>query len=216
MLIWPAKDPDEVLDYSWSPALDEGDTIATFTAELVEGDVTIDSSSETDTTGTVWISGGTEASQLRLVAVTAAGRTFEETVALPIRDSGSDFASSFVAVFPAFSAVAQEAIDYWHARALRSIDDSFADDQAHAVMLFTAHSLVMRGLGTGVDAQRASQFAGATRIKSGSLELSWSENAKSTGSIYGDELLGLFKAYWGGPFVASTGSVDGYVASGGY
>ena len=34
MIVWTAKDPAEVADYTWSPDLDAGDTIATFTASL--------------------------------------------------------------------------------------------------------------------------------------------------------------------------------------
>lgn len=53
------KDPDSVLDYSvdWAKWLVEEDTIATSTWTVPAG-LTKDSDSHTDTTATVWLSGG--------------------------------------------------------------------------------------------------------------------------------------------------------------
>lgn len=62
---WPfkvlePKDPDAVLDYviDWSDWLEVGEVI-TFSEWTMIGDATITHSTYTDTTATVWISGGT-------------------------------------------------------------------------------------------------------------------------------------------------------------
>lgn len=114
--------------------------------------------------------------------------------------------AEFQAVFTAFPNVQQATYDYWVVRAERLIDSAFGDDQLHATMLLTAHYLVMQGFGSEVDSQRWSKFAGATRVKSGSLELSWSDGLKTTGSRYGDEVRDLIVSNKGGPHVAGTGT----------
>lgn len=54
------KDPDAVLDYQfdWSVWMAEGDAIASFELDVPD-ELTLDSSSNTDTTVTAWLSGGT-------------------------------------------------------------------------------------------------------------------------------------------------------------
>ena len=84
------KGDDEVLDYiiDWSDLLagEGNDTIATSTWTLLTGDVTIDAETETTTSSTVWLSGGTAGtSALLLCTITTAGaRTFERTIRLRI------------------------------------------------------------------------------------------------------------------------------------
>ena len=119
--------------------------------------------------------------------------------------------AEFQAVFSGFGDVTEDQYAYWAARAERVIDSEFGDDQAHGTMLLTAHYLTLQGLGTGVESERASNFGGATRVKSGSLELSWSDGGSSsavggTGSRYGDEVKALIWTYKGGPGVAGTGT----------
>ena len=41
MIVWPAKDPADIADFVWSPDLDAGDTIATFTTSVTSGTVVI-------------------------------------------------------------------------------------------------------------------------------------------------------------------------------
>lgn len=81
------KDPDEVLDYirDWSALLD-GDTISTSTWTADDG-ITVDSSSNTTTTATIWLSGGTVNQNYSVVnrIVTAGGRTHEKTLTFKIR-----------------------------------------------------------------------------------------------------------------------------------
>jgi hypothetical protein len=81
------QDPDEALDYirDWSTDL-VGDTIATSTWTAPVG-ITIDDDSNTTTTATVWISGGTLGNDYDVTnrIVTAGGRTLEHTIQFRIR-----------------------------------------------------------------------------------------------------------------------------------
>ena len=75
-LSWPFKDPDEVLDYQidWTARL-AGDTISTSDWD-VEAGITMNSESNTTTTATIWISGGTSGEDYTFTnhIVTADGR----------------------------------------------------------------------------------------------------------------------------------------------
>lgn len=89
MLSWPAKDPNEVLDYQvdWTERLLDGETIATSTFILVAGSVTIESSSFDDGITTVWLSGGTEGEVCVVTnrIVTSEARTYDQSTRLRIR-----------------------------------------------------------------------------------------------------------------------------------
>lgn len=89
MLTWPAKDPNEVLDYDidWTDRLEAGETISTSTFTVVEGTVVIDSDSDTGGVTTVWLSGGTEGEVCVILnrIVTSAGRTYDQSIKLRIR-----------------------------------------------------------------------------------------------------------------------------------
>lgn len=111
----------------------------------------------------------------------------------------------FTAVFTAFAAAPEASFDYWLARAERVIDSDYGDDQLHATMLLTAHYLTLQGQGTGTEAEIAG-FANATRVKSGSLELSWGQRQSLDTSRYGNELKALVLTYKGGPRVTGTGT----------
>lgn len=123
--------------------------------------------------------------------------------------------AAFQEIFTAFASVTDAQYDYWAVRAERVVTDAFGDDQAHGTLLLTAHYLASNGLGTDVDSQRSASFGGATRVKSGSLELSWSDGKQTTGTRYGDEALALIRTYRGGPRVAGTGTVPVYPSYGG-
>jgi hypothetical protein len=79
------KDPDEVLDYTmdWTtaPWLSGSDTIDTSTV-TVESGITLDSSSNTTTTQTAWLSGGTDGSayEVEFKITTVGGRTGVRTL----------------------------------------------------------------------------------------------------------------------------------------
>lgn len=84
---WPFKDPGEVLDYqlNWTSRL-AGDTIATSTW-VIPAELTKVIDSNTETTTTVWLSGGTLSTWPDVTnhIVTSSGRTMYQTVSLPIR-----------------------------------------------------------------------------------------------------------------------------------
>jgi hypothetical protein len=96
MIAWPAKDPDEVLDYGFNwhdtartPVLETGETILTSSFAVVDGDVVIDSSSFLSTgLTTVWLSAGTAATAcvIRNRVTTSGGRTYDQSAKLRIRD----------------------------------------------------------------------------------------------------------------------------------
>lgn len=85
----PDKDPDEVLDYAldWTDRL-AGDTIASSTAVLDSGDVTIDSQGYSSAVHTVWLSGGTAGTvaHITMRIVTAAGRTYDESLKIKVKE----------------------------------------------------------------------------------------------------------------------------------
>ncbi len=88
-LSWTApKDPDEVKDYGllWASLLGT-DTINTSTWTVPAG-ITKDSDSMTDTTTTVWLSGGTAGDSYFLLnrIMTAGGRTYDRTVKLKMKN----------------------------------------------------------------------------------------------------------------------------------
>jgi len=82
------KDPDSVLDYmvDWTAWLD-GDLISASIWE-VTGTIEIEADSETTTTATVWLSGGTagETATATNRITTAAGRTEDQTLRFRIRE----------------------------------------------------------------------------------------------------------------------------------
>ncbi|MFL6864125.1 MAG: hypothetical protein ACJ8DZ_14110 [Allosphingosinicella sp.] len=98
---WPPKDPDEVLEYgfNWTPRKVGEDVITVTTAEVMVGDVVVDShdvGNVTDTEvlclpgqGTVtWLSGGTAGTdcEILLRATTSSGRTLDQTMKIKIKD----------------------------------------------------------------------------------------------------------------------------------
>lgn len=82
------KDPDAVLDYTinWSDWLD-GDTISTSDWTVPTG-ITKTTDSETSTTTTVWLSGGTVGTTYNMInrIVTDGGRTEDRTIAIMVSE----------------------------------------------------------------------------------------------------------------------------------
>ncbi|QDV34910.1 phage fiber-tail adaptor protein [Tautonia plasticadhaerens] len=81
------KDPQALKDYviEWEDWLD-GDTIATSTWTAPAG-ITVENESSTQTTATIWLSGGTLGAEYALVnhIITAAGREQDQTLTIRIR-----------------------------------------------------------------------------------------------------------------------------------
>ncbi len=94
MQAWPAKDPDDVLDYSldWSDVLaaDANDTIESV-AWTIEpaGELTKDSQAEAGAISTIWLSGGEAGTRYEIgcLLTTTGGRTYDRTIELPVRQA---------------------------------------------------------------------------------------------------------------------------------
>lgn len=87
MLKWDDKDPDDVDSFgiNWVPRLN-GDLIATSTWSVPDG-LTQDLSSNSTTSTTVWLSGGTDGDDYEVLnrITTTGGRTIDQTVKLRVR-----------------------------------------------------------------------------------------------------------------------------------
>ena len=86
-LKWPRKDPADVLDYSidWAARL-EADTIASSTWTAPAG-FTVGANSKTDTSTTVWLSGGSVGTHsITNRITTVGGRTIELSVQLIVEE----------------------------------------------------------------------------------------------------------------------------------
>lgn len=104
MKSWPAKDPDEILDYDldWTNRLysadelarvDAGetvtpaDTIASSTFELPDGSLVANSSTYSSARTKVWLAGGADGESYLVQnrITTAGGRTMDQTVKIKIK-----------------------------------------------------------------------------------------------------------------------------------
>jgi hypothetical protein len=92
-LAWPAKDPDETLDYGNDLSqriADVGDSITTTEATVVEGTglsvVAHYLNALAPQTTTTWLMGGTpgETARVQIRTVTVRGRRLDQTISLPI------------------------------------------------------------------------------------------------------------------------------------
>lgn len=203
MIIWPAKDPVEVFDYTWDVPVDSGDTVAAHTAAKTAGSVAKDSDAHTDAAVTVWISGGTdgEMATFNLTATTVGGRTFREAAILPVYDRATELLGLFRLRYPAFANVTDGVIGYWLADALRYVDDSWPEaDQDPGRLALSAHLMSQAGV------LPSAIPAGVTSFKSGTFSATVSDKFASQqglmASIYGREFLDLRKRAFAGPRLA--------------
>jgi hypothetical protein len=224
MSVWPAKDPDAVTDFAYTIPLDEGDTVASYTFTKLTGDVVIDSHSRTDAVVTAWLSGGTdgETAVFRIAWVTADGRDDDDVItlavssheyeALELTGYAKPLPPHLKARYAAFAAVDAGVIQYWLTDVERSVTNAWSQgDYATGLMALAAHNMALAGYGTDA-ASLAGVPAGITRMKSGSLELGFTEaaaNARATGSLestrYGQEYAALLARNRGGPIIQPTG-----------
>jgi len=83
------KDPDSVLDYSfdWNEWLESGESISSHVVTVDVG-ITKDSSDNSSTAVTVWLSGGTAGTSYNIACeiVTSAGRTTERSITIRCRE----------------------------------------------------------------------------------------------------------------------------------
>lgn len=200
MIIWPAKDPAEVLDYTWTVPLDTGDTVASYTVALTTGTAVLDSDSNTTTMVVAWVSGGTdgETSTFTLTATTTGGRTYREIAALPVFDRASEMLAFFRLRYPAFASIADGQIGYWLASATLQVGDNWPTaGQSDARLALAAHNAAIA---------TASIPAGVTSFKSGTFSATLSDAAASrtgySATVYGREYLDLVRRHFSGPFSA--------------
>lgn len=205
MIVFTAKDPAEVYEYTWIVPLDPGDTIATFTATVLSGTAIKDSQTNTTTTGSVWVSGGTADAYtyFNLVAVTAANRIFRQAAVLPIIDRAAELLASFRLRYPALAGIDDGQVSFWLADAGRMVGTEWAETHRFsAKSSWAAHKLAESGLVQGAVP------AGLTSFKSGTFSATVSDGiAGLTGlesSVYGREFMALRSALFSGPFPAWT------------
>lgn len=206
MIVWPAKDPAEVFDYTWTVPLDAGDTVASYTVTRLSGTAVLDSDSNTTTMVVAWVSGGAdgETSTFALTATSTGGRTFREVAVLPVFDRASETLALFRLRYPAFASAADGEIGYWLAGAVASIGANWpADAQAAARLAMAAHNLA---------SATATIPAGVTSFKSGTFSATLSDSAASrtgySATVYGREYLDLMRRHFAGPISAWTPPAD--------
>lgn len=233
---WPSKDPDAVLDYTYHIPLDAGDSITSgnATPTKLSGNSAIDSWSLAASPSTVdgvfgqtmtlWISGGTdgETDLFQVTWTTALTREDDALLQLPI------ISSEFVALvltgyvkplpghlaarYPAFTDVDPATVQYWLTDAERYVTNAWSEgDYAAGLMSLAAHNMALAGIGADA-ATLASIPLGVSRLKSGTLEVAFTEsaaNARLTGKLdatrYGIEYSALLNRNLGGPMIAPTG-----------
>jgi hypothetical protein len=207
MIVWPAKDPAEVLDFTWTVPLDGDDVIDSFSPTLISGSITIDSNDKTDLVGTLWISGGTadEIAQISLRAVTEGGRTFRELGVLPLVDRASEVLADFRLRYPAFAAVADGPIGFWLAKAGAEVGANWPSEViAEAKCAWSAHRLALAGALSAM-----AMPDGVTSFKSGDFSATFADSvAARTGydaTVYGREFKALQRRNFGGPVLMGSG-----------
>lgn len=221
---WPPKDPDAVLDYLYTIPLDEGDSVTASTFTQLSGTVDIESQSRTGAEWTIELSGGEdgETSVFRVEWETAAGREDDDIVTIAVIENAvlalTGYAkptpTHLIARYPAFASVAPQTIHYWLTDAERFVDQSWTEgDYAAALMALAAHNMSLAGLATAA-VSVGDIPPGITRMKSGSLELAFTDEAANNlaagayGSTrYGAEYLALMRRNRAGPRVMGTGAI---------
>lgn len=230
--LWPAKDPDEKLDYSHSfaPDLATGETLLPASAFTVV-DAAGTSEFKPQEVGTdfikIWLQGGTEGEQASFTArgVTSNDRIFEETILLPIistfaavvhpGDYTPPIPANLIAVYPEFSDVSPITIQINLDKAARAVDESWTEgDFATARMALAAHFMALSGLGGSPEAKAISTgIDGFKVMTSGSLRLERTDKAaNATGyrsTRYGQEYCRLLQVNKGGPRVTGLDVASG-------
>lgn len=238
MATWASKDPTAVFDYLFQIPLDAGDSIAPGQATLtrLSGTVAIDSQTLAGATSTVdgvfgqsltaWLSGGVdgETDVFKVAWTTVASRQDDDIItlavvskeveALVLTGYAKPQPGHLTVRYPAFADVPVATVQYWLTDAERYVTSAWGEgDYGAGLMSLAAHNMALAGLGTGAGSLSGIP-AGVTRMKSGSLELGFTEaaaNARMSGgtdsTIYGAEYRSLLRRNRGGPLVAPTGAV---------
>jgi len=125
--------------------------------------------------------------------------------------------ATFIAIFPAFAAVTDEAYAFWSAQAVlitEPLEACLGARMDLATMRATAWYLTDAGIGTSTEAEMAAQGAsGFKRIKSGTIDLEKADaTAAEAAGIYGSnsyglQFFGMIKPCLAGPRITGTGSL---------
>ena len=228
---WAPKDPEALLDYVYTIPLDEGDSVASYDFEKLSGDVVIDSESRTGADVTAWLSGGTdgEIAAFRVSWVTTDTREDDAIILLPVVANeplalaltgyAKPSSAHLLIKYPAFADVSPATIAFWLTDAERYVTEAWGEsDYAAGLMALAAHNMALSGLGSD-GAAIPGLPAGVSRLKSGSLDVSFTDdaaNARMGGSLgstrYGAEYQALLRQNRGGPLVTASGiaPVGGY------
>lgn len=107
--LWAEKPAGSSLDYTLSWTLDAGDTITSATWASDSG-ISLSQKSNTDTTTTTWISGGTAGSWyiVTCTIVTSSGRTDQQSFRLFVKDVSAPLGAGVVSVFSSLTAAVAE------------------------------------------------------------------------------------------------------------
>lgn len=206
MIVWPGKDPDDVLDFTWIVPLDESDSISTFTPTILVNTttpITLGAEAISGANCSVFISAGSadEVAQIDVKCVTALGRTFNDVCALPIIDRANSVVLNFRRRYPAFASVADGPIAFWLVKAAVEVADGWPEavrDDAKAC--WAAHQLVA----TGVLASAVP--SGVQSFRSGDFQATISNTLASMTGLssteYGREYVRMRRAYFAGPRLA--------------
>jgi hypothetical protein len=187
---WSAKDPDEVLDYTydWSVDLDlaNGETLLPTAVPPEDGSqFIVVTASGTSLVGdpaygpdfvTVVLEGGTlgEEAIFTTRVKTTAGRILEDTIILPIRSTVvpvphpggyvDPTPANLLCLFAEFASVPEPTIRAYLERAKGSVDTSWSEaDFAHARMLHAAHMMTVYGRGSTAEAAAIADGSGEFR-----------------------------------------------------
>lgn len=116
------------------------------------------------------------------------------------------------AMLPAFEAVADATIQIYLDRAARMVDETWTEgDYGTARILLAAHYMVTSGI-TGTDEMAGFSANGVSRLKSGTLDVSFKDDASGGvdygpygATLYGRQFWILLKKNKGGPRVITNG-----------
>lgn len=226
---WPAKDPDERLNftYDWALDLSEGETLdpvgSSFTAIDAAGTAVVGVPEYGPDFVTVVLEGGNEGSDATFTmrVHTTADKLLEDTVVLPIRSAiipvpypggyVDPTPANLLCVYPEFATVSAPVITAYLQRAARRVDTSWLEgDFGHARITLAAHLMTLAGLGNTPEASSVNDGSGQFKSMAiGSLRLERFDPARDAANLkatrYGREFRNLLRMNRGG--ARATGGV---------
>jgi hypothetical protein len=202
MIVWPAKDPADIADYTWQPSLDTGDTIATFTAVVTSGTVTQpEIATHNGQIGAVWLAGGIDAELaiITLTVTTNGGRVFKDAAVVPVFSHATEALAIFRLRYPEFASTLDGQVSYWLYDGLTMAADWTERDAA--ITAYAAHQIAMAANNAAIGALPM----GVTSFKSGvfSAEISDTKRTGFSATNYGVDFLAIATRCIGGIHLVS-------------